>query len=370
VERVAFIVDATGEGGSTVCSIRRRWRSSGWPGFPPTGHRRRAASGDRPSRTNPVLFTGGGPYRAGARTLVFDVDLVESKSAPEDVPGADRSACGGLAEKLHSWKVPAPRGRPLVRLVWGKAWNLPGRHSPRSPSGSTRFGDTGAPPRRSVGCASGLLRVAEPARRVGAPPSTTSLFRLGPGSRPSTSGPGRGAGRWRGRGRTRVRAAYASTCLRRPTLGQCAALAAARRPQRGSANPMEVAAGAVLVGTPEPAVRREPASRWQAVEVTALDGGPVAGATVRILSVRVSCRFAARRASASSACTTRAGYQSWPAPSGLGARLAVRNRRRRRAAVRRRRHRRRAGPGGRTATTTARIPRLRPAATGCASGSR
>jgi phage protein D/phage baseplate assembly protein gpV len=57
-----------------------------------------------------------------------------------------------------------------------------------------------------------------------------------------------------------------------------------------------------------------------AVEVR-LDGSPLPRA-VRILSVRVSSRFGAPSQCAV-ALHDPAGYQSWPAPAGLGARLAV-----------------------------------------------
>lgn len=58
-----------------------------------------------------------------------------------------------------------------------------------------------------------------------------------------------------------------------------------------------------------------------AVEVR-LDGAPLP-ATVRILAVRVSCRFGAPGQCAVT-LHDPGGYRSWPAPAGLGARIAVR----------------------------------------------
>jgi hypothetical protein len=119
MERVAFLVDRTGE--RIDCMLN-----------PETFEVRRLA-GVRPHTTaaghlvgaglrdDPLLFTGGGRTEL-VLDLVFDVDLVESRVPPEDV----RQLTGrlwSLAENTTSDRGGARP--PLVRLVWGKTWNVP-----------------------------------------------------------------------------------------------------------------------------------------------------------------------------------------------------------------------------------------------------
>ncbi|WP_117212437.1 hypothetical protein [Allorhizocola rhizosphaerae] len=113
MERIAFLVDATGE--RVDCLVN-----------PETLVVRRLA-GVRPAalpgavlgsgEDDELLFTGGGRTEL-VMDLLFDVDLVEPAHRPDDV----RTLTGRL------WRL-AENGDgrpPLVRLVWGKAWNLPG----------------------------------------------------------------------------------------------------------------------------------------------------------------------------------------------------------------------------------------------------
>lgn len=154
MERVAFIVDATGE--RIDCLLN-----------PETLEVKRLA-GVRPRATaagqlvgtgladDPVLFTGGGRTEL-ALDLVFDVDLDESKSAPDDV----RALTGRLWQLAENSTVESGSSRPpLVRFVWGKAWNLPGVIAAISERFDT-FGAAGAPRRSWLRIR--LLRVAEPA---------------------------------------------------------------------------------------------------------------------------------------------------------------------------------------------------------------
>ncbi|WP_155368246.1 CIS tube protein [Catellatospora vulcania] len=113
MERIAFLVDATGE--RIDCLVN-----------PETLVVRRLA-GVRPAALpgavvgtgvdDALLFTGGGRTEL-VLDLLFDVDLVESAHRPDDV----RRLTGRLWHLAENGQ-----GRPpLVRLVWGKTWNLPG----------------------------------------------------------------------------------------------------------------------------------------------------------------------------------------------------------------------------------------------------
>ncbi|GAA2358923.1 hypothetical protein Cme02nite_35210 [Catellatospora methionotrophica] len=113
MERIAFLVDATGE--RIDCLVN-----------PETLVVRRLA-GVRPAALpgavvgtgvdDALLFTGGGRTEL-VLDLLFDVDLVEPAHRPDDV----RRLTGRLWHLAENGQ-----GRPpLVRLVWGKTWNLPG----------------------------------------------------------------------------------------------------------------------------------------------------------------------------------------------------------------------------------------------------
>ena len=119
MERVAFLVDRTGE--RIDCMLN-----------PETFEVRRLA-GVRPHATasgqlvgaglsdDPLLFTGGGRTEL-MLDLVFDVDLLDGRSNPDDVRALTRNLWL-LAENSEQ-----ERGGvrpPLVRLVWGKTWNVP-----------------------------------------------------------------------------------------------------------------------------------------------------------------------------------------------------------------------------------------------------
>jgi hypothetical protein len=153
MERVAFIVDATGE--RIDCLLN-----------PETLEVRRLA-GVRPRATatgqlvgtgladDPVLFTGGGRTEL-TLDLVFDIDLADTRSAPDDV----RALTGRLWQLAENSATERGSARPpLVRFVWGKAWNLPGVIVAISERFDF-FGDAGAPRRSWLRIK--LLRVAEP----------------------------------------------------------------------------------------------------------------------------------------------------------------------------------------------------------------
>jgi hypothetical protein len=71
---------------------------------------------------DPLVFTGGGRTEL-VLDLLFDTDFVETQTRPTDVRALTRPLWM-LSENSateHGWVRP-----PLVRLVWGKTWNVPG----------------------------------------------------------------------------------------------------------------------------------------------------------------------------------------------------------------------------------------------------
>ena len=157
MERVAFIVDATGERIDCLLNpetfeVRRLGgvRAQSSAGGPLVG----IGLAD-----DPLLFTGGGRTEL-VLDLVFDVDLVESTAAPDDV----RAITGQLWRLAENSAQESGSVRPpLVRLVWGKAWNLPGvivAVAERFDS----FGPAGTPRRSWLRLK--LVRVAESASAV------------------------------------------------------------------------------------------------------------------------------------------------------------------------------------------------------------
>lgn len=113
MERVAFLVDATGERIDCLINpetlvVRRLAgvRQAALPG---------AAVGS--GSDDLMLFTGGGRTEL-VLDLLFDVDLADSAHRPSDVRA--------LTGKLWSLSENAEGRPPQVRLVWGKRWNLPG----------------------------------------------------------------------------------------------------------------------------------------------------------------------------------------------------------------------------------------------------
>ncbi|MGV9213616.1 CIS tube protein [Micromonospora sp. RB23] len=120
MERVAFLIDSTGErvdcllNPETVQVTRL------------AGVRHRGAGGAQLTGSgladDPLVFTGGGRTEL-VLDLLFDVDFVQAQVRPTDVRMLTRPlwmlAENSAAE--HGWLRP-----PLVRLVWGKTWNVPG----------------------------------------------------------------------------------------------------------------------------------------------------------------------------------------------------------------------------------------------------
>ncbi|MEH1029331.1 CIS tube protein [Micromonospora profundi] len=120
MERVAFLIDSSGErvdcllNPETVQVTRL------------AGVRHRGAAGGQLTGAgladDPLVFTGGGRTEL-VLDLLFDVDFVQAQVRPPDVRVLTRPLWM-LAENSsaeHGWLRP-----PLVRLVWGKTWNVPG----------------------------------------------------------------------------------------------------------------------------------------------------------------------------------------------------------------------------------------------------
>jgi hypothetical protein len=120
MERVAFLVDETGE--RIDCLLNpETFEVTRLAGVRAQG----SATGQLVGKglaDDPLLFTGGGRTTV-VLDLLFDVDLVDQQVRPTDVRALTRRLWM-LAENSaeeHGGVRP-----PLVRLVWGKTWNIPG----------------------------------------------------------------------------------------------------------------------------------------------------------------------------------------------------------------------------------------------------
>lgn len=120
MERVAFLVDYSGEridcllNPETVAVTRLA-------GIRPRGTSYGQLIGAGQA-DDPLLFTGGGRTQI-VLDLLFDVELVEEQIRPADVRALTRRLWM-LAE--NSTEERGAVRPPLVRLVWGKSWNVPG----------------------------------------------------------------------------------------------------------------------------------------------------------------------------------------------------------------------------------------------------
>ncbi|HKT01082.1 MAG TPA: hypothetical protein VJT31_16265 [Rugosimonospora sp.] len=151
MERVAFIVDATGE--RVDCLLNPQTVEVGRAGGVRAGT---GTVGGYPAADQPLLLTGGGRTEL-VLDLLFDVDLVESGTPPEDV----RALTGRLWQLAENSVQERGGNRPpLVRFVWGKAWNVPGIIAAIAERFDA-FGPTGCPRRSWLRLK--LWRVAEPA---------------------------------------------------------------------------------------------------------------------------------------------------------------------------------------------------------------
>lgn len=171
MERVAFCIDETRE--RIPCMLNpEHLVVQRMSGLRPRSIGGGAIAG-RGLSDDPVQFTGGGRTELDLR-LLFDVDLLGGETGtarPEDVRDLT-SRLLRLAENTDvDGRFTAP---PVIRLIWGTAWNIPGvimaiaeRHE--------SFDDRGRPRRSLVRLL--LRRVAEPPLVPGGrrPPSRLQL---------------------------------------------------------------------------------------------------------------------------------------------------------------------------------------------------
>lgn len=120
MERVAFIIEASGERVGCLLNpetfeVRRR------AGVAPVPEDAGRLAGRR-RRDDPVMFTGGGVTELEL-SLLFDVQLETAAQVVQSDVRAHSGPLVALAEGNGgaSWATP-----PLVRFVWGKAWNVLG----------------------------------------------------------------------------------------------------------------------------------------------------------------------------------------------------------------------------------------------------
>jgi hypothetical protein len=120
MERVAFLLEATGDRIGCLLNpesvVTRRY----------AGVRPRQSAGGKLTGTaladDPLLYTGGGRTEL-LLDLLFDVTLAGSTIQSDDV----RDLTSPLWNLSENARGGDGYGRPpLVRFVWGKAWNIPG----------------------------------------------------------------------------------------------------------------------------------------------------------------------------------------------------------------------------------------------------
>lgn len=120
MERVAFLVDGTGE--RIDCQLNPETiEVTRLAGIRPRGtaHGQLVGAG---LADDPLYFTGGG--RTELRLdLLFDVDFVESEPIPTDVRTLTRRLWLLAENSAEDHGSVCP---PLVRMVLGKSWNVPG----------------------------------------------------------------------------------------------------------------------------------------------------------------------------------------------------------------------------------------------------
>lgn len=140
MERVAFLIEATGE--TLGCLLN------------PNNLRTTRTAGIRPRRVGTGTLAGTGLsddpllYSGGGRTdltldLLFDVGIAGSTIPTDDV----RELTRPLWQLAESAQAAVPGARPpVVRFLWGKAWNVPGVITEMAER-LEHFAATGAPQR-------------------------------------------------------------------------------------------------------------------------------------------------------------------------------------------------------------------------------
>jgi hypothetical protein len=120
MERVALLVEATGERLGCLLNPNNlvvQRRAGVRPRQSATGLLSGAGVSD-----DPLLYTGGGSTSL-TLDLLFDIRVAGSTIGGDDVRDLTRPLWD-LAENADV--ASGPTATPLVRFVWGKAWNVPG----------------------------------------------------------------------------------------------------------------------------------------------------------------------------------------------------------------------------------------------------
>lgn len=120
MERVAFLIEESGETLGCLLnpeSLVIRRTAGIQPRRAATGHLGGAALSD-----DPLLHTGGGKTELEL-DLLFDISVAGSSIPSEDVRNLTRPLWNLAETPTHP---EGSRSLPLVRFIWGKAWNLLG----------------------------------------------------------------------------------------------------------------------------------------------------------------------------------------------------------------------------------------------------
>jgi hypothetical protein len=159
MERVAFLVEETGE--RIDCLLNPETvEVTRLAGVRTRGTARGQHIGTGQA-DDPLIFTGGGRTEL-VLDLLFDIDLVESELRPVDVRALTRRLWLLAENSATDHGAVRP---PLVRLVWGKSWNVPGIVAAVAERFDAFEGD--GSPRRSW-LRMKLVRVAESAEEASA----------------------------------------------------------------------------------------------------------------------------------------------------------------------------------------------------------
>jgi hypothetical protein len=123
MERAAFLIEATNERISCLLNPEHvvMQRSAGI-------RQRQSLQGQLTGRyrsDDPLLYTGGGRTEL-TMNLLFDVSLLGSSIVAEDVRLLTRPLWNLAENRFRRLSAPYYTQPPIVRFVWGKAWNVPG----------------------------------------------------------------------------------------------------------------------------------------------------------------------------------------------------------------------------------------------------
>lgn len=157
MERAAFLIEATGERIACLLNpeslvVRRV------AGVRPRGSLMGVVAGMQRQET-PLIWTGGGTTEL-TMDLLFDTSLVRPEPAPDNV----RDLTGPLWRMAENQRDARGFGQvPLVRFVWGKAWNVLGVVAAVAER-LEHFNRSGSPRRSWLRLR--MLRVDEPSRGV------------------------------------------------------------------------------------------------------------------------------------------------------------------------------------------------------------